>query len=123
MTDSAKKRNLIVMRRAPYGSSLARASVDLALAMGAFDQDYDLLFMGAGALQLIRDQSSELLGAKNLGKNLSSLPLYDKEFVYLDAGALDRYGLHEKDLVIPVKLVKESELPAFISDCDHVLSC
>ena len=37
-----RKRHLLVLRHAPYGSSLARASVDLALAMGAFEQDFDI---------------------------------------------------------------------------------
>lgn len=123
MSPVSKKRSLIVLRQSPYGSSLARASVDLALAMGAFEQDYDLLFMGAGVLQLIREQDSEQIGGKNISRILSSLPLYDKGSVYVDAQSLQRYGLGESDLVLPVILLKDAELPGFLSDSDHLIGC
>ena len=118
-----RKRSLIVMRQSPYGSSLARSAVDLALAMGAFEQDFDLLFMGAGILQLLPDQRSELLGVKNVGKTLGSLPLYDKDSVYVDAAALHAYGLDARDLVLPVEPLEPEQVAALLNDCDHVLSC
>lgn len=123
MSDIARKRSLIVMRQSPYGCSLSRASIDLALAMGAFEQDFDLLFMGAGILQLLQDQHSELLGVKNAAKTLGSLPLYDKESVYVDAAALQAYGLETRDLVLLVEPLEPEQLAALLNDCDHVLSC
>lgn len=123
MSQTNKKRNVIVLRQSPYGGSLARASVDLALAMGAFEQNYDLLFMGAGVLQLIQQQDSEQIGVKNISRILSSLPLYDLESVYVDAKSLQRYGLSESDLVLPVILLKDAELASFLSDSDHLIGC
>ena len=123
MSEIERKRNLIVVRHSPYGSSLARASVDLALAMGAFEQEFEVLFMGAGILQLVKDQHSEALGSKNVGKTLSSLPMFDKEYVYADAAALAQFGLDEAELVLPVRLLSEQQLAGFLNDCDHVLSC
>ena len=114
---------MIVMRQSPYGSSLARASVDLALAMGAFEQNYDLLFMGAGVLQLIQKQDSEQIGVKNISRILSSLPLFDMDSVYVDAQSLQRYGLSESDLVLPVILLKDAELAGFLGDSDHLIGC
>lgn len=123
MSDTARKRSLIVMRQTPYGSSLARSSIDLALAMAAFDQDFDVLFIGAGILQLVQDQQSEALGIKNAGKTLSSLPLYDKASVFVDAAALQTYGFSEQELVLPVAVLDSAGLTALLNDCDHVLSC
>ena len=123
MDESNPKRSLVVMRQSPYGSSLARASVDLALAMGAFEQNYDLLFMGAGVLQLATGQDSEQIGVKNIGRMLSSLPLYDMESVYVDAAALSRYGLSEANLVIPVNLLDDVSLRSFLNDSDHLIGC
>ncbi len=123
MSQTEKKRSLIIMRHSPYGSSLARASVDLALAMGAFEQNYDLLFMGAGVLQLVTGQDSEQIGLKNIGRALSSLPLYDMEAVYVDAAALARYGLGEADLVLPVVLLDDTGLRNFLNDADHLIGC
>lgn len=118
-----KQRALILMRHSPYGASLARASIDLALAMGAFEQDFDLLFMGPGVLQLLKDQHSEALGLKNAGKTLSALPLYDIDTVYVDAASLQRYGLAAQDLVLAVNVLDQNSLSRFLNDCKHVLSC
>lgn len=111
------------MRRSPYGSSLARASVDLGLAMGAFEQDFDLLFIGDGVLQLVANQAADQIGLKNIGKALSSLPLYDVESVYVDAGALARHGLGEAQLVVPTVPLDETEMQQLLAQCDHLVSC
>lgn len=118
-----KKRHLLVMRRAPYGSSLARASVDLGLAMGAFDQDFDLLFLGDGVLQLLQNQDSSAIGLKNIGKALSSLPLYDVESVYVDAVSLARHGFTIDQLVIAAEPLDDAQLKQLLVDCDHLMSC
>jgi len=88
-----KKSILIVLRHSPYGSSLAKASMDVALATAAFSQIVDLLFLGDGVLQLQPDQDSQRLGLKNIGRQLSSLPLYDINCVYVDAEAAARYNM------------------------------
>ena len=46
MTAAPKKTVLIVLRHSPYGSGLAKAALDTALATAAFDQAVDLLFIG-----------------------------------------------------------------------------
>ncbi len=84
---------LLVLRHSPYGSSVARSALDVALAMAAFDRAVTLLFMGDGVLQLCPEQDSEALGVKNVAKLLASLPLYGIEQVYVDAEAADRYQL------------------------------
>ena len=68
-------------------------------------------------------QDSQKIGAKNIGRILTSLPLYDMESVYVDAAALDRYGLNEADLVLPVSLLDESGLLSLLNDADHLVGC
>lgn len=123
MDRSQRKRSLIVMRHSPYGSSLARATIDLALAMGAFEQDFDLLFMGPGVLQLLDDQESSDIGLRNAGRGLSSLPLYDVESVFVDAHSLRRFGIKSGDLVVPVQVLEDAELHPLLSDAEHLVSC
>jgi tRNA 2-thiouridine synthesizing protein C len=120
---TVKKRMVIVIRHAPYGDSMARASVDLALAMGAFEQDFDLLFMGEGVLQLLPHQDAGAIGLKNTGRALSSLPLVDVDSVYVDASALARYGLNEQELVLPTVPVEGDRLHRLLCDCDHLVGC
>ena len=118
-----RKRHLLVLRHSPYGSSLARASVDLALAMGAFEQDFDILFMGDGVLQLLPQQHSAAIGLKNVGRALSSLPLVDLDYVYADADALAAHGLDPDALLLPVRPLRGDDLRRLLSGCDHLVSC
>ena len=111
------------MRRSPYGSSLARASVDLALAMGAFEQNFDLVFMGDGVMQLLPAQASEQIGMKNIGRALSSLPLVDVDAVYVEAAALERHGLQADDLILPTTALDSTAPGNLLNDCDHLVSC
>lgn len=123
MDEVSSKRHLVVMRRSPYGSSLAKASVDLALAMGAFEQEFDLLFLGEGVLQLIKGQDTDGIGLKNIGKTLSSLPLYDVESVFVDAVALSRFGISTEQLVLPAQVLAEEDIQVLLAQCDHLVSC
>ena len=111
----------MVVRQSPYGSSLARASLDTALAAAALEQPVSLLFMGDGVLQLIPGQQSEAIGVKNIGRLLASLPLYDIESVYIDAGAAARYQLDTSNLVLPVRPVDPAAIRVLINHCDHVI--
>jgi tRNA 2-thiouridine synthesizing protein C len=67
VAQAGNKSILIVLRHSPYGSSLAKASLDVAFAHAAFEQSVDLLFLGDGVLQLLPEQDSQLLGMKNAG--------------------------------------------------------
>ena len=120
---SRRKRHLLVLRHAPYGSSLARASGDLALAMGAFEQDFDILFIGDGVLQLLPQQQADEIGLKNVGRALSSLPLVDVDVVYADADALAAHGLDPQDLLLPVRPLRGDELRRLLCNCDHLVGC
>ena len=118
-----QKTLLVLVRQPPYGSSLARAAVDAALAATAFDQPVSLLFLDQGVLQLLPEQDTEALGIKNLGKLLGSLPLYDIDKVYVDGAALQRFGLKSDQLAIPTVLLDDAGLRALINANDHLLSC
>ncbi|MFV8817322.1 sulfurtransferase complex subunit TusC [Haliea sp. E17] len=122
MTEITRHKQLVVLRQPPYASTLSRSAIDLALAMGAFEQDVQLLFLGDGVLQLLQDQHAEAIGQKSAGKILSSLPLYDVESVYVDAAAIARYGLQADQLVVPVELLDAADIRSIMTQCDHLLS-
>jgi tRNA 2-thiouridine synthesizing protein C len=91
--DSDKMSTLVILRHTPYGSSLAKASIDVAFAAAAFEQPVDLLFLGDGVLQLHPDQDGHPLGVKTIGRQLAALPLYGISRVYVDSEAAARYKL------------------------------
>lgn len=121
MTGSDKKTILIVMRHSPYGSSLAKAAVDVALATAAFEQAVDLLFAGEGVLQLIPHQDSHNIGRKNIGRQLASLPLYDINSVFVDAEAAARYQLDITSAPVEAQLLTPEEMHQRMLDYDHLL--
>jgi len=116
-----RKSLLITVRRPPYGSSLARASLDVALAAAAFEQPVSLLFMGDGVLQLLPEQDSKAIGRKNIGRLLASLPLYDIEQVYVDAEAAARYRIDLAGAPLPARALDETGLRQLMNSCDHLL--
>ena len=112
---------LVIVRQPPYGSSLARAALDTALASAAFEQAVSVLFMGDGVLQLMPDQDSEAIGVKNIGRLLASLPLYDIETVYVDANAARRYQLDLAAAPLPVRALDGKGMRKLMTGCDHLL--
>lgn len=121
MTDPAKKSVLVVLRHSPYGTSLARASLDVALASAAFEQPVGLLFLGDGVLQLQSDQDSQSLGIKNQGRQLASLPLYDIKCVYVDGEASARHNLDLAKAPLDTRILDSGEIHQLMVEYDHLL--
>tara|TARA_R110002049_G_scaffold83933_12_gene213633 strand:- start:7738 stop:8109 length:372 start_codon:yes stop_codon:yes gene_type:complete len=121
MSDTDKRSVLVVMRHSPYGSSVAKAAVDVALAAAAFDQPVDVLFSGDGVLQLLPDQDSGPLGKKNIGRQLASLPLYDISRVYVDGEAASAYKLDIDACPVEAQLLNPGEIHQLMVAYDHLL--
>jgi len=116
------KRILIVCRKPPYGNSLAREAIDIALATSVFQQTLAVLFLGDGIWQLAPEQDSSAIKTKNHGKQLSVLPLYDIHDIYVDSDALEVRQLSLNSLIVPVKPLQAQEIGLFINSFDTVLS-
>ena len=118
----APKRILIICRKAPYGNSLSREALDIALATSVFEQTLALLFMGDGVWQLMPGQNSMGIPSKNHSKQLSALPLYDVNDIYIDSEALSVRKLSADSLILPTKPLSIQEIGQFIDSFDTVLS-
>lgn len=121
MAGARKKSVLMIFRHSPYGSSLAGAALDAALASAAFEQPVDLLFLGDGVLQLQANQDSQAIGIRNKGKVLASLPLYDIERVYVDAEAAGRYQLDLSAAPLQAEALEPAAMNRLMVAYDHLL--
>ncbi|MFT4825416.1 MAG: tRNA 2-thiouridine synthesizing protein C [Halioglobus sp.] len=123
MTLSAdtKKRQLVVIRSTPYGSTMAKSSLDTALAFAAFDRPIDVLFLGKGVLQLVSTQDGKAIDSKTIGKQIASFPLYGIEHYYADEEALRRFSLDANDLPPQVSALNKENIRELIASHDHVL--
>lgn len=89
---------LFVCRHAPYGRGIAREGLDAILAAAAYGQDIGVLFIDDGVFQLLPNQAPGALPQKNLAANLSALPLYDVERLYVHSESLQERGLKLESL-------------------------
>ena len=121
MDAAPKKSQLVVVRSTPYGHSLARASLDVALAAAAYDQDVNVLFMGDGVLHLLPTQNSSVIQTRNVSKLIASFPLYDIEKIYVDATALARFSIQSADLPQAIELLEDAAIHQLIDTHDHVM--
>ena len=116
------KPTLLVLNRAPYAGTLARAGLDAALAYAAFDQPVSVLFAGDGVLQLAPAQEPAGIGRKSLRRLIDSMPLYDLEAVYADGEALALNGLAAADLPAFVTVLDAAARRGLQDRHEHVLA-
>ncbi|MEH6589662.1 MAG: sulfurtransferase complex subunit TusC [Halioglobus sp.] len=121
MSSSNKNRLLIIVRHSPYGSSLARAGLETALAAAVFEQPLELLFMGDGVLHLIAEQDTSTRAVKNSFKLLSSFSLYDIHTIHADDEALARYGVDVAQLPLNVTVLDTPAIQQLLAKQDHIL--
>ena len=121
MTRDERMGLLVIIRCPPYRNSLARASLEVALAAAAFEQKVNLLFLGDGVLQLLPDQDSLAVGRKSQERTLASLPLYDIDQVYLDAAAVARYGIDPQAAPVPILLLDTDQIRQLLHSHERLL--
>lgn len=121
-SNPSEKRWLLVYQRPPYGSTLARDALDVALAAAAFGQSVSVLFLGDGVWQLRAAQRGAAIDHKDFDRQLAALPMYDIDHLYAAADALRERRLTAADLVLPVTALEPDAIGSFIASYDVVLS-
>lgn len=112
-----KKNILVVIRQAPFYSS-ARESIDLALALAAFELPISLLFIEQGVWCLAAQDAAQV-EHKPLDKMLTALGLYDIEQVFVGEQDLVRAGL--KELAVSAEVVDEEHIKTLYQQAQQVI--
>lgn len=114
---------LFVCRHSPYGGSSAREGLDAILASAAYGQDIGVLFIDDGVFQLLPDQAPANLPQKNLNANLSALPLYEVERIYVHSESLRERGVPFDSLTLEgLQAVNSHEVGVLLSEHEQLLS-
>lgn len=121
MPSPTTKSLLVIVRHTPYGSSLGRTSLEVALTSATFDQTVGVLFMGHGVLQLLPEQQSDVLGVRNIAKLIASFPLYDLNNIHVEQAALEQHGLQKSDLMLEPELLSETAMQSLMRRYDHIV--
>lgn len=111
-----------LMSHSPYGSTLARDALDMALASAAFDQQVSLLFIGDGVFQLAANQHSDTCELKNIEKTLSALELYDIQHCYACEASITERNLSDLSSKINIQRANPQAIEQIIAKADQVMS-
>ena len=95
----ATKKFLYVNRKAPHGSVYALESLEVVLIGAAFEQDVSLAFVDDGVYQLMQNQDTAGIGAKNFSPTFKALGDYDVSKIYVEQESLEKRGLSKEDLM------------------------
>ena len=118
----AEKKIGIVNRCSPHGSAAGRESLDLALALSAFNESLSLFFIGDGVYQLLDRHSPAKILQKNYQPLFKMLEMYDVEHIYVCSASLKQRLLASDNLLIAVSLLNTQQLQAKLAQQDQLLS-
>ncbi len=116
------KKFMFVNRKAPHGTVYALESLEVVLIAATFDQDCSLAFMDDGVYQLAKGQNTKAIGVKNFSPTYRALDDYDVNKLYVERESLERRGIDEDDLMVPVAVLSSAELGELMASQDLVLS-
>ena len=116
------KKFMFVNRKAPHGTVYALESLEVVLIAATFDQDCSLVFMDDGVYELAKGQNTKGIGVKNFSPTYRALDDYDINKLYVERESLERRGLTEDDLMVPVAVLTSGELGELMASQDVVLS-
>jgi tRNA 2-thiouridine synthesizing protein C len=112
----------IINRCLPHGSAQGRESLDLTLAMSAFNESLSLFFIGDGVYQLLDGHTPDESLQKNFQPLFKMLDLYDVENIYVCEQSLSQRSIKPEALLIDVILIDASELKTKLALQDQLLS-
>ena len=118
----AEKKIGILNRCLPHGSAQGRESLDLTLALSAFNESLSLFFIGDGVYQLVDGHSPEEILQKHYQPLFKMLEMYDVENIYVCNASLKQRCLTSDMLMINATLLDAQQLQAKLAQQDQLLS-
>lgn len=113
---------LLICRTSPWSGLAAKEALDIALAGGAFDLPISMLWLDEGVWQLVAEQQPQQLEQKNLQAQLSALPMFGVEKLYVAQHSLEQRGLTQADLALEVEAVSTAQIAQLIQQHQQVLN-
>ena len=122
-TNKEKPKHIVlVCRKPPYGNSISREALDIALAASVYEQNLSIIFSGDGVWQLLNQQDSQDILAKNHQKLLSVFALYDLNDIYVEKKALQQRHISTKNLSVTAKIIDAQNMFKLMQTADIILN-
>lgn len=117
----AEKKIGIINRSSPHGQANGRESLELTLAMSAFNESLSLFFINDGVYQLLVGQAPKAILQKHYQPLFKMLEMYDVEHIYVCSASLKQRALSVEHLLIDVTLLDSQQLQAELAQQDQLL--
>jgi tRNA 2-thiouridine synthesizing protein C len=118
----SEKKIGIINRSVPHGMANGRESLDLTLALSAYNESLSLFFIGDGVYQLVKEHSTVDILQKNFQPLFKMLEMYDVENIYICGESLQQRQLCVEQLLIDVTILNKQQLKLQLSQQDQLLS-
>lgn len=115
-----KKTLVFVFRQSPAMGESAKEGLDALLAAAAFEQNVIPIFINQGVWQLQSDMSLDTLNITNIDKQLSALPLYDVNSLYVHRASFEKAGVVTQHKNI--HWLDDDELALLLAQADQVFT-
>lgn len=112
----------IINRCSPHGTAAGRESLDLTLALSAFNESLSLFFIADGVYQLLDGHTPAEILQKNFQPLFKMLEMYDVENIYVCEASLKQRCLTSAMLAIDVTVLTNSQLQAKLAEQQQLLS-
>lgn len=122
MTTADAKSFLLIFRHPPYGNSMAREALDVALASSAFVNRLDVLFLDDGTWQLLPGHAPESAGLADFSKALQALPVYGVEGLHMHLPSLAKRGIDPGSIALDCQGIDDDGVSRLIESHDVVLN-
>lgn len=118
----SEKKIGIINRCAPHGTAQGRESLDLTLALSAFNESLSVFFIGDAVYQLVEGHNSSGILQKNFQPLFKMLDLYDVENIYVCEQSLQQRCIQQDNLLINVSVLDVAQLKNKLALQDQLLS-
>ena len=89
-------KTIILVTHSPFGQSHGREAIDLALLLGSFEQEVDVIFQHDGVFHLLRNQEPSLIETKDYTAVLKALHFYDINTIYACEKSLEKRQISDE---------------------------
>jgi len=116
------KKFAFVFTSMPHGNASGREGLDALLATSALTEDISVFFLSDGVCQLLANQKTNEILARDYISTFKILPLYDIDNIYLCADSLKDRGICEQsEWVVDANVISAKQIRDKLFDCDVVL--
>ncbi len=109
---------LYIINQAPYASSVAVETMEMAMVSASFELPTAILFIHDGVFQLLKNQVG---GLKNTSKMFKAAADYDIEPLYVGELSLLARGILPEDLIVPAIVVSNDDITRLVAQSQQVV--